>query len=87
MEQCEQGNQQSPATSLIFNGTYLSRLQFSLGYNYLLFLNVQRIDNTSFQHLMSNMDIVPLFGNSFVIYAPIITVVLGLCTFFNVYGR
>mmetsp|Transcript_4197 Transcript_4197/g.7745 ORF Transcript_4197/g.7745 Transcript_4197/m.7745 type:complete len:741 (-) Transcript_4197:115-2337(-) len=82
-----QGNQQSPATSLIFNGTYLSRLQFSLGYNYLLFLNVKRIDNTSFQHLMSNMDIVPLFGNSFVIYAPIITVILGLCTFFNVYGR
>lgn len=82
-----QGNQQSPGTSLIFNATYLSRLQFSLGYNYLLFLNVPKIDNTSFQNLMSNMEIVPLFGNSFVIYTPIITVILGLCTFFNVYGR
>lgn len=34
-----QGPHQSPSTSLLFNATYLSRLQFSLGYNFLLFLN------------------------------------------------
>lgn len=34
-----QGPHQSPDTSLLFNATYLSRLQFSLGYNFLLFLN------------------------------------------------
>jgi hypothetical protein len=34
-----QGPHQSPSSSLLFNATYLSRLQFSLGYNFLLFLN------------------------------------------------
>ncbi len=32
----------SPPSSLIFNGEYLSRLQFSLGYNFLLCLNDPR---------------------------------------------
>lgn len=34
-----QGPQLSPPSSLIFNGEYFSRLQFSLGYNFLLILN------------------------------------------------
>jgi hypothetical protein len=37
-----QGPHQSPSSSLLFNATYLSRLQFSLGYNFLLFLNSKR---------------------------------------------
>lgn len=37
-----QGPQQSPPSSLIFNGEYLSRLQFSLGYNFLLAINIKR---------------------------------------------
>lgn len=35
-----QGPQLSPPSSLIFNGEYFSRLQFALGYNFLMFLNV-----------------------------------------------
>ena len=34
-----QSKQQSPATSLLFNATYLCRLQFSLAFNFLLMLN------------------------------------------------
>lgn len=34
-----QPNQQSPATSLLFNATYFCRLQFSLAFNFLLMLN------------------------------------------------
>ncbi|CAE7416533.1 unnamed protein product, partial [Symbiodinium microadriaticum] len=82
-----QGPQESPDSSLLFNATYLSRLQFSLGYNFLLFLNVKKIENTSFQMLMESMNIVPLFGDSFSIYAPIITALVGLFTFFNLYSR
>mmetsp|Transcript_2258 Transcript_2258/g.3469 ORF Transcript_2258/g.3469 Transcript_2258/m.3469 type:complete len:696 (-) Transcript_2258:95-2182(-) len=82
-----QGPHQSPDSSLLFNATYLSRLQFSLGYNFLLFLNVKKIENTSFQGLMESMQFVPLFGDSFSIYAPIITAVVGLFTLFNVYAR
>jgi len=36
-----QGPQLSPPSSLIFNGEYFSRLQFSLGYNFLLILNAK----------------------------------------------
>jgi hypothetical protein len=35
-----QGPQQSPPASLIFNGEYFSRLQFALGYNFLMTLNI-----------------------------------------------
>lgn len=35
-----QGPQLSPPSSLIFNGEYFSRLQFALGYNFLMFLNI-----------------------------------------------
>ena len=37
-----QPNQQSPATSLLFNATYFCRLQFSLAFNFLLLLNTSR---------------------------------------------
>jgi hypothetical protein len=37
-----QGPQQSPPSSLIFNGEYFSRLQFPLGYNFLMILNAPR---------------------------------------------
>lgn len=36
---------------------------------------------------MINMEIIPLFGSSFAVYAPIITAMIGLFTFFNVYAR
>jgi hypothetical protein len=37
-----QGPQLSAPSSLIFNAEYLSRIQFSLGYNFLLCLNVKK---------------------------------------------
>lgn len=37
-----QGPQLSPTPSLIFNAEYFSRLQFAMGYNFLLCLNVPR---------------------------------------------
>jgi len=37
-----QGPHLSPPTSLLFNAMYFSRLQFCIGYNFLLFLNVSQ---------------------------------------------
>ena len=37
-----QGPQQSSPFSLIFNAEYLSRLQFTIGYNFLMYLNVPK---------------------------------------------
>ena len=33
------------------------------------------------------MDVVPIFGTEFTVYAPIIIVVVGMLTFLNVYAR
>ena len=38
-----QGPNHTTSSSLIFNGEYLSRLQFTLGYNFLLILDIQRL--------------------------------------------
>ena len=37
-----QGPHLSPPSSLLFNGTYFCRLQFYIGYNFILFLNVKQ---------------------------------------------
>jgi hypothetical protein len=37
-----QGPQQSSPFSLLFNAEYLSRLQFTIGYNFLMYLNVSK---------------------------------------------
>jgi len=80
------GPQQSPPSSLIFNGEYFSRLQFSLGYNFLLILNAPRLDQTSFHKLMSNMRVAPVFGTSFNIYIPLLLVIVALVTLFHGYS-
>ena len=101
-----QGPEQSPHTSLIFNGQYFSRLQFSLGfvlltysfihclihllthrYNFLMILNSKWTSDTSFNALMSNIEIIPVFGTSFTVYIPILMIVISLITWFNGFSR
>ena len=82
-----QGPQQSPPSSLIFNGQYFSRLQFSLGYNFLLILNVTWTTRTAFSRLMNNIQIVPVFGTSFTTYVPMVMVMVAVLTFFNTLSR
>jgi hypothetical protein len=78
---------QSPSTSLLFNATYFCRLQFSLAFNFLLMLNNGSRMTTSFEGLFASMEVVPLFGAEFTVYAPVIICVVGLLTFLNVYAR
>ena len=82
------GQKQSHAVALMFNAQYLVRLQFPLGYNYLLMLKYDTSSTTcAFSTLMSNMSTVPFFGTSFSVYAPLL--ILGLCgfTICNIYPR
>lgn len=80
---------------LITNAIYLIRLQFPLGYNYLLMLfppnaSGQSAYSTSiaFRTLFgSSMSTVPLFGHGFVIYAPLVLALLCVFTLLNVYSR
>lgn len=82
-----QGPQQSPPTSLIFNGQYFSRLQFALGYNFLLTLHKGWIEKTEFNKLMSNMELVPVFGTSFTVYVPVLIVLISIITLFNGFSK
>ena len=78
---------QSTASALIFNGQYLSRLQFSLGYNFLLTLNAPQLDLTSFKALMSNITLIPVFGTSFIVFVPILMILIAMSTLLNIFPR
>jgi hypothetical protein len=69
------------------NASYLIRLQFPLSYNFLLLLRSPSSKETAFRHLMSNMAVVPLLGQSLQIYLPLVMVLLAAATFFKFYPR
>lgn len=88
------GPHQSTPGPLIFNAIYLIRLQFPLGYNYLLTLSPPNArgraaisSDVAFKQLMTSMETVPLFGQGFVVYAPIVLAVLCAFTLFNCHAR
>jgi hypothetical protein len=81
------GPQLSPHSSLVFNAQYFSRLQFSLGFNFLMTVHLSQSDKTAFSGLLQNITIVPLFGTSFTVYSPVIMILVALTTFVNLYSR
>jgi hypothetical protein len=83
---CLRGNRQSHGVSLIFNSQYLVRLQFPLGYNYLLMLKYDT-STTAFSDFIGQMDVIPLFGNSFSVYAPLLIIAVCILTFFDIHTR
>jgi hypothetical protein len=82
-----QGPHQSLARPLLVNAQYLIRLQFALAYNFLLLLRSPSSKETAFRHLMSNMEVLPLLGNGFNTFAPLVLVLLAGFTYFRVYPR
>lgn len=84
------GPHQSLPGPLMFNAQQLIRLQFPLGYNFLMTLRLAGGSGgtTAFQSsVMSDMEVVPLLGESFNVYAPLIMVVLCLFTACNGYAK
>jgi len=79
------GRRRSNGASLTFNAQYLVRLQFPLGYNFLLMLKYH--DKSAFSNFMGVMDVVPMFGKSFSVYAPLMILAVCLFTMFNVHAR
>lgn len=82
-----QGPQQSSPSSLIYNGEYFSRLQFPLGYNFLMTLNASILKSTSFSGIMSNIQLVPLFGTSFTVFVPMLMILFAIFTSLNLLPR
>jgi hypothetical protein len=83
---CLRGNRQSHGVALVFNAQYLVRLQFPLAYNYLMMLKYDTSE-TSFSTFLGQMDVVPLFGKSFPVYAPLLILFLCAFTLCNIYAK
>lgn len=83
---CLRGNKQSHGVALVINAQYLVRLQFPLAYNYLLMLKYDTSE-TAFSKFLGQMNVVPLFGKSFPVYAPLLIIFLCAFTLCNVYAK
>jgi len=83
---CLRGNRQSHGVALVFNAQYLVRLQFPLAYNYLMMLKYDTSE-TAFSTFLGQMDVVPLFGKSFPVYAPLLIIFLCAFTLCNIYAK
>jgi len=81
------GYRQSHGVALVFNAQILARLQFPLGYNYLLMLKYVDSSQCAFSAFIGQMAVVPLFGTSFSVYAPLLIIALCVFTVFNIYPK
>ena len=70
--------------SLLNNAIYQCRVQFALGYNFILLLNAPEVTNyTAFHLLFEKMQVVHFFGTAFSTYAPLLMLALASFTLFN----
>jgi hypothetical protein len=83
---CLRGSRQSHGVALVFNAQYLVRLQFPLAYNYLLMLKYDTSE-TAFSKFLGQMNVVPIFGKSFPVYAPLLIIFLCSFTLCNIYAK
>lgn len=81
------GYRQSHGAALVFNAQILARLQFPLGYNYLLMLKYVDSSQCAFSAFIGQMAVVPLFGTTFSVYAPLLIIALCVFTLFNIYPK
>ena len=83
-------NHNSSENSLIFSGSLVCRLTSPLCYNVLCLLHLDshitkdtKIVETSFTSIMGHLDIVSFINNGFVLYFPILIVILCFSTLFK----
>jgi len=81
------GNKQTDVYNLLFNASYMGRLQFSLGINYVNQLHPQDRKHLAFLSLIGDMNVVPFLGTSFNTYLPVLILLLAACTFFRLFDR
>jgi len=81
------GNQQTDAYCLLKNASYLGRLQFSLGINYINMLHSENLKELSLYSIVGDMDVVPFLGTSFNHVIIFVILLVTGCTFFNVLDR
>eukprot|EP01134_Creolimax_fragrantissima_P007859 CFRG7859T1 len=86
-------NHHSDATSLLFSALCVSRLTPALIFN---FLSINQLDGNahsilieeaSFTQIMGHMAILPFIANGFMIFFPVVTVLLALAALFRIFNR
>ena len=77
------GNRQTDAYNLLYNASYMGRLQFSLGVFYFQMLYPQDSKDTAFRHLVGDMDTVPILGSDFNRFSPFFILFFSLASFMN----
>ncbi|CAG9312794.1 LMBRD2_1 [Blepharisma stoltei] len=76
-------NQTDPP-NLIWSAFIMARLTPSVCYNFLLFIKVK---HTQFNKVMGVIDLVPIFGQGFTLFFPMILIVFCLLNITNFYAR
>lgn len=76
-------NRQTDAYNLLYNASYMGRLQFSLGVVYFQMLYPQDSQETAFRRLVGDMDTVPFLGSNFNQFSPFFIIFFSLASFFN----
>lgn len=77
-------NKQTDAESLLMLTSFMCRIAFPLGLNFIQILKLS--EKTTLEQIMGTTDFIPIFGYKFTIFYPTILIILCLCNFFNIYG-
>jgi len=72
------------AANLVWCSLIMARLTPPLVYNFLLLI---KVDNTRFSKVMGVIDIVPILGQDFAVFFPLILVLFCLVHIFNLQGK
>jgi hypothetical protein len=80
-------NHNTDTVSLMWCGGMLIRIAFPLVYNYLFVLRIPDHPATVFEEMQGWMDIVPLMGDTFVKFFPLLILVVALLTLSNTYSN
>ena len=81
------GNHQTDAYNLLYNASYLSRLQFALGVTYFGMLFPEDSADTAFHNLVGDMDTTRFTGVSFNKFSPVLILFFSIASFFNAGDR
>jgi hypothetical protein len=80
-------NHNTDTVSQMWCGGMLIRIAFPLVYNYLFVLRIPDHPATVFEEMQGLMNVVPLLGESFAEYFPLLILVVGLLTLSNTYAK
>ena len=83
-------DKQSDAYNLLYNASYLCRLQFSLGYNFIAMIISSEntlTAKTTFSRFLGEMDVVPFFGKGVNDWMPVFIAVVACIAYFNALDR